>query len=295
MIKHTGYRAKGENMNLEKVIYEKNEKVITITLNRPEKLNALNDQLLDDFDTALQEAENDKEAAVLIIKGAGKAFCSGYDISGENTTQVDLDWRKKPYMSDLLQQQRRRQERIEKIAKFPKSTIAQVHGYCLEAGCSIAMACDVTIAAEDAKFGDPSVRMGLATESPFWYYMLGIKKAKELVLTGKMVDGKEAARIGLATMAVPADQVEAEVAKMAKSMCATPFDGLTNHREGFQAALDARGLAAGFRFAGEMRVFSVLQRPGSRDEEFNFFDVREKKGLKAALEEMNAPYKKLGY
>ena len=119
-------------------------------------------------------------------------------------------------------------------------------------------------------------------------------KEKELEDLVEQGGGRVGKQLGM-IVSFAADMTGKEVEKMAKSMCATPFDGLTNHREGFQAALDARGLSAGFRFASEMRVFSVLQRPGSREGEFHFFDVREKKGHKAALEEMNAPYKKLGY
>lgn len=282
-------------MSFKNVLYEKKGKMAVVSLNRPDKRNALNEPLLKDFDAALKKAEEDKGVSILIIKGKGKSFCAGYDVSGDETTDPAYDWRKKPSMFDLYARQRRRQDRIEKLAKFSKATIAQVHGYCLEAGCSILLACDFAVATEDARFGDPSVRMGMATDIPLWYYMLGIKRAKELLLTGKTIDAKEAERIGLVTKAVPADKIDEEVEKMVQILLASPADALRNNREGFQAALDARGLAAGFRFAGDMRVFSVLQRPGSRPNEFNFFEVRDQKGLKAAFEEMNAPFRKIGY
>jgi enoyl-CoA hydratase/carnithine racemase len=137
--------------------------------------------------------------------------------------------------------------------------------------------------------------MGLTTDMPLWYHLLGERKAKELLLTGKTIDGKEAERVGLITKAVPADLLMQEVDEMALTVSLTPFDGLTNNREGFQTGIDARGLAEGWRSSSDRRVFGLLQRPGSRSGEFDFLEVRDKKGLKAALKEMNAPYQKNGY
>jgi enoyl-CoA hydratase len=282
-------------MSFENIIYEKQGKVVRLTLNRPEKLNALNDALLREFDAALSQAEEDPDVTALIIKGNGRAFCSGYDVSGMDTAETDFDFRSAADVTDLFKKQRRRQESLIKLSRFPKSTIAQVHGYCLEMGCSLVMACDISFATEEAQFGDPSVRLGLTTDMPLWYHLLGVRKAKELLLTGKTIDGIEAERVGLITKAVPADLLMQEVDEMALTVSLTPFDGLTNNREGFQTGIDARGLAEGWRSSSDRRVFGLLQRPGFRPGEFNFLEVRDKKGLKAALEEMNAPYKKFGY
>jgi enoyl-CoA hydratase len=285
----------GGKMSSENIIYEKKEKVVRIFLNRPDKLNAINDALLQEFDTALNKAQEDPEVTAVIIKGNGRAFCSGYDVSGKGTAETDFDFRSQPNVTELFKTQRRRQESLVKLARFPKSTIAQVHGYCLEMGCSMVMACDISFATEEARFGDPSVRMGLTTDMPFWYHLLGVRKAKELLLTGKTIDGKEAERIGLITKAVSADRLEQEVDEMALTVSLTPFDGLTNNREGFQTGIDARGMAEGWRSSSDRRVFGILQSPGSRSGEFNFLEVRDKKGLKAALKEMNATYQKYGY
>jgi enoyl-CoA hydratase len=282
-------------MDFRYVNYEIKNKAAVITLNRPEKSNALNEPLLEEFDITLKMAEEAREADLLFLKANGRDFCAGYDVSGDENSDPAFDWRNKPSMFHLYQHQRRRQERIEKLAGFPKPTIAQIHGHCLEGGCSLIMACDFAVAAEDARFGDPSVRMGMTTDLPLWYYLLGIKRAKEMMLTGKTIDGIEAARIGLVSKAVPGERLKEEVENLAQTLLLLPRESLRNNREGFQAALEARGLAAGFRFAGDMRVFSVLQRPGSRPGEFNFFEVREQKGLKAAFEEMNAPFKKIGF
>jgi enoyl-CoA hydratase len=290
-----GFFLKEKNMNFENIIYKKEGKIAVISLNRPAKLNALNEPLLADFDEALREAKADKDVGVLIIQGEGRAFCAGYDASGDQDTDPAFDWRNKPMMYDLYTRERRRQDRIENLARFPKPTIAKVQGYCLEAGCAIILACDFAIATPDAQFGDPSVRMGMCTDLPLWHYVIGVKRAKELMMTGRTLGAEEAERIGLVTKTVPADTIDDEVRGLAHVLLASPADALRNNREAFQAVLEARGLSAGFRFAGDMRVFSVLQRPGSRPREFNFFEVRDQKGLKAAFEEMNAPFKKLGY
>ncbi|MBN1381030.1 MAG: enoyl-CoA hydratase/isomerase family protein [Deltaproteobacteria bacterium] len=277
------------------LIYESKDKVATISFNRSDKLNALNDELLNEFNAALIEAEQDDDVAALVLKGNGRAFCAGYDISGTGTADTDFDMRSETDVTELIKKQRRRQKSIFNLARFPKTKIAQVHGYCLEMGCSFVMACDISFADENAQFGDPSVRFGLTTDTPFWYHLVTHRKAKELLFTGRIIDGREAERIGIVTKAVPADQLEQKVREMALTASLTPFDGLTNNLEGFQTGIDARGLAEGWRSAADRRAFGILQRPASRSGEFNFLDVRDRKGLKVALAEMNAPYRMCGY
>ena len=286
---------KGENMSFENIIYEKKKEVARITLNRPEKRNAINDAMLTELDAALDRAEADTDITAVIIKGNGRAFCSGYDVGGEGTAETDFDFRSQSDVNALIRKQRRRQQTIIKLARFSKSTIAQVHGHCVEMGCSIVMACDISFADENALFCEPSVRMGLTTDMPLWYHMIGVRNAKEMLLTGKTIDGREAERIGIITKAVPADMLEQEVDEMGLTVSLTPFDGLTNNREGFQMGQDARGVAEGWRSSLDRRVFGIIQRPGSGAGEFNFLETRDLKGLQAALEEMNAPYKKYGF
>ncbi|MBA3030944.1 MAG: enoyl-CoA hydratase/isomerase family protein [Desulfobacterium sp.] len=282
-------------MSFENIIYEKRKEVVRISLNRPEKLNAMNDVMLEEFNAALDQAEADTDVTAIIIKGTGRAFCSGYDVSGEGTAETDFDFRTQSDVNTLFRKQRRRQESIFKLARYSKSTIAQVHGNCVEMGCSLVMACDISFADENAQFCEPSVRMGLTTDMPLWYHLIGVRNAKEMLLTGKTIDGREAERIGIITKAVPADMLEQEADEMALTVSLTPFDGLTNNREGFQMGADARGVAEGWRSSSDRRVFGILQRPGSRAGEFDFLETRDKKGLKAALEEMNAPYRRYGY
>ena len=286
-------------MKYRNVILKIEGAVATITLNRPEKLNAINDEMFRELLAALDEVRQDGDSLVVVIKGAGRAFSAGQDLSGVGTDEVmPPNPRSKAYLYNMFATEMQNQWRWQTIFEFPKITVAQVHGYCLGAGLDLAMACRAIIATEDAVLGDPSVRMGLASPNPLWTYRIGLKKSKELLLTGKYVDGKEAERIGLVMKAVPADKLEEEMSSVTegftKSAGIGGFDQLADFWSFSMAALDLGGLAAARRLAGNAYVLSAIQRPerSMTDRgEFNFYDVRDKKGLKAAIEERDAPFK----
>ena len=286
-------------MKYHNVILKIEGAVATITLNRPEKLNAINDEMFRELLAALDEVRQDGDSLVVVIKGAGRAFSAGQDLSGVGTDEVmPPNPRSKAYLYNMFATEMQNQWRWQTIFEFPKITVAQVHGYCLGAGLDLAMACRAIIATEDAVLGDPSVRMGLASPNPLWTYRIGLKKSKELLLTGKYIDGKEAERIGLVMKAVPADKLEEEMSSVTegftKSAGIGGFDQLADFWSFNMAALDLGGLAAARRLAGNAYVLSAIQRPerSMTDRgEFNFYDVRDEKGLKAAIEERDAPFK----
>ena len=286
-------------MKYSNVILKIEGAVATITLNRPEKLNAINDAMFRELLAALDDVRQDWDSLVVVIKGAGRAFSAGQDLSGVGTDEVmPPNPRSKAYLYNMLATEMQNQWRWQTIFEFPKITVAQVHGYCLGAGLDLAMACRAIIATDDAVLGDPSVRMGLASPNPLWTYRIGLKKSKELLLTGKYIDGKEAERIGLVMKAVPADKLDEEMSSItggfAKSAGIGGFDQLADFWSFNMAALDLGGLAAARRLAGNAHVLSAIQRPGRSITdcgEFNFYDVRDKKGLKAAIEERDAPFK----
>jgi enoyl-CoA hydratase len=273
-------------------------KVATITLNRPDKLNAINDEMLRDVMKALDKVKRDFESEVVVIKGAGKSFCAGQDLSGEGTAQVmPPNPREKAYLYDIFATSLHNQSVWQYIFEFPKITVAQVHGYCLGMGLDLAMACHATICTEDAVFGDPSVRMGIAPSNPLWTFRIGLKKTKELLLTGKYIDGREAERIGLVMKAVPADELEdkmaTEVEVFARSSGIGGWDQMTDFWCYSMAVLDLAGLAAGRRLAGNAHVLSAIQRPGRHLTDrggFDFYGIREERGLSAAIEERDAPF-----
>src|SRR5439155_17204504 len=182
-------------MNLETVEFGVVGPVARIVMNRPEKRNALNHQLLDDLDAAFTAAEGDDAVRVVVLAGAGSSFCAGYDLTGSYYTSVpeEGEWT----VANSLRTLRGIEARYERIWNFPKPTIAQVHGYAIAGGCYLQLLCDISVAAEDAQLGHPAVRMGGVSSMPLWQVALGYKKARYLLLTGRVVDGREAERIVL--------------------------------------------------------------------------------------------------
>lgn len=285
-------------MKYKNIMLKLDGKIATITLNRPDKLNAINDEMLRDFRKALDKVKRDFESEVVVIKGAGRAFCAGQDLSGVGTDQVmPPDPRKKSYLYDMFATSLQNQSIWQYVFEFPKMTVAQVHGYCLGIGLDLAMSCRAIICTQDAVFGDPSVRMGMASPNPLWTFRVGLKKVKELLLTGKYIDGREAERIGLVMKAVPAEQLEeamaVEVEAFAKSTGIGGWDQMTDFWCYSMAVMDLAGLSAARRMAANAHVLSAIQRPGRSLTDRGGFDlhkIREEKGLKAAIEERDAPF-----
>jgi len=286
-------------MKFKTILLKLEGKIATITLNRPEKLNAINDEMLRDLRKALDKVKRDFESQVVVIKGAGKSFCAGQDLSGVGSDQVmPPSPRKKAYLYDMFATSLQNQSIWQYIFEFPKITVAQVHGYCLGMGLDLAMSCRAVICTEDAVFGDPSIRMGIASPNPLWTFRIGLKKTKELLLTGKYIDGREAERIGLVMKAVPGDKFEeavaAEVEVFGHSAGIGGWDQMTDFWCYNMAVLDLAGLAAGRRMASNAHVLSAIQRPGRSLIDrggFDFYKLRDEKGLKAAIEERDAPFR----
>ena len=177
------------------ILYEKKDGIGYITLNRPEELNAVNDEMFAELDRLLPQIEMDLDVKVVIFRGAGKDFCAGQDLTGVKTYEVLSEPGEHMTIKKRMEAERRRNRRWEYIFNLAKPTIAQVHGHCLGTGCYLAMVCDITIAAEDAQFGDPLLRMGLLPHMPLWLYLVGIKRTREMLFTGCYIDGIEAEKI----------------------------------------------------------------------------------------------------
>jgi len=244
-------------VNLETVIYEVKDRVAKITMNRPEKRNALNHALLRDLDTAFAQAENDPEVRVAILAASGKAFSAGYDLAGSPYISVPEGYDHWT-TGNALKTLRGISERYLRIMNLTKPTIAQVHGYCLAGGCYLQMCCDVAVAAEDAAIGHPAGRGGGVTSMPLWVTFLGLRKAKEILMFSKVVSGKEAERIGLVNKAVPVDKLEAEVWQMAQELAEVPPDGMLIMKEALNTHAEILGRGALFAYHRQLNALGRL-------------------------------------
>ncbi|MBI4300880.1 MAG: enoyl-CoA hydratase/isomerase family protein [Chloroflexi bacterium] len=272
-----------ENVILDK--YGTDNRIGRITLNRPEKLNALSQALLTDLEAALKEAEADPDIRVIVVRGAGRTFCAGYDITPPSspppaappgTRPID-PIRRRMYQGANLQLM---------LWNLFKPTIAQVHGYAIAGGCEYAMMCDLVVAAEDAIFGHPGTRgLGTPRNACIWPMVLGMRKAKELMYTGNMIDGREAERIGMINKAVPADKLEEEVTALAERIAIQSADALAVHKHSVNHFYEVMGIYPAVHWAADFdAVYQYTEQAAAWQE-----SVREK-GLRGALAQRDGPY-----
>jgi enoyl-CoA hydratase/carnithine racemase len=248
---------------------------VRLTLNRPAKLNAISRELREALTAAIDDAANDPETRVIVIAGAGRAFCAGYDLSEE---QPDDAWGWREILADDV-------AATLAIWRCPKPVIAQVHGYALAGGLELAMACDLVVAAEDAQIGEPEIRFGSAPVTLLMPYVVGQKKTRELLFTGDLVDGIEAARLGLVNRAVPADRLVAEVDALADRLARVPPDVMAPTKLMLNRAMEAAGFLVAVESGLDLQSF-VNVSATSRE----FDAIVRRDGLKAALAWRDARY-----
>ena len=246
---------------------------VRIVLDRPAKLNALSGPLIAELLAALDAAVADPAVRVIVLEGAGRAFSSGYDLGEEVEGGVDgpVQWRAL-LAADVAATLR--------ILDCPKPVIAQVHGYALAGGLEIAMACDLIVAAEGTRLGEPEIRYGSAPVTLLMPYLIGQKKTRELLLTGDLIDAVEAERIGLVNRVVPAERLAAEVDALADRLARTPPEVMSLTKLMLNRAMDA----AGFRAAVEAGLdLGAIINAADTPEQREWDEIVRRDGLKAAL------------
>lgn len=209
-------------MDYETILLDKANHVATITLNRPEKLNALTARMGEELINVFGVVDRDDDVRVVIITGAGRAFCAGADIQAQFTAEGSGG--KEEALINRIPREFN-EPRALALAKVRKPVIASINGPAIGFGCTVTLGCDIRIASETAKFSVPFVRMGILPEWGSSFYLprlLGIAKASELVFTAKMVEAKEALEIGLVNHVVPADKLAQVTAEMASTIAAMP-------------------------------------------------------------------------
>ncbi len=278
--------------DFENIIYQVSDGRARITLNRPDKLNALCLELQAELSEALWEADNDRAVHCVILKGAGRAFSAGYDLTGaggnvpvSRIQDSDRAYRGGSSIDDDAWQLERAQRYRMALFDMHKPVIAQVHGYCLAGGTDIALLCDMIIAAEDATFGFPPARDLGALPNNMWLYNVGPQWAKRLTLTGDTVTGAEAQAIGLILKAVPADLLEQEVEGLAGRMAHIDPDLLSANKRIINTGLELMGARTLQRMASENDVRGHNTRAANE-----FRQSVKEKGLKATLTARDAKF-----
>lgn len=276
--------------DLTTIIYEVEDGRARITLNRPEKRNALSMELQAELNEALWEADNDTRVHAVVIRGAGSCFSSGYDLAkfgeaAKNQRGDGPSHRGATTIDDDIWQLERGQRLRMVLFDMHKPVIAQVHGYCLAGGTDIALLCDMVIAAEDATFGFPPARDLGSLPNNMWLYNVGPQWAKRLLLTGDTITGIEAAQIGLALKAVPADLLEAEVEGLLDRLAAIDADLLTANKRIINLGLELMGARTLQRLACENDARGH-QAASARE----FVRRATTEGLKAAFKERDSRF-----
>lgn len=247
-------------------------RVRRLTLNRPEKRNALSDDLRLALFEALRAADSSPDVAVIVIRGAGECFSAGYDLENwvrpveRHTSKVD-GWWPRHVIAGWFE-----------MWDLATPIVAQVHGWCLAGGSELAAACDVVYIADDARVGYPPVR-SMSTPDMVWQpWLLGMRRGMEALLTGDWISGKEAAALGFATRSFPADELENAVVNVAERVSKVPADILALNKRACHRAMEAAGIRTGMRACAELNAIGFHQR-SSRE----FMKSMRSKGVRDSL------------
>ncbi len=277
-------------MSYETILYGVEDAVATVTLNRPERLNTIVPPMPDEIEAAVEAAIADADVKVIVLRGAGRSFCAGFDFGGgfhHWDEAMNTGGRWDPGKDFVMATT----PSLGPIPKFmslwrsPKPVIAQIHGWCVGGGSDFALCADLVIASDDARIGTPYSRMWGAYLTGMWIYRLGLTRAKEYALTGKPLSGAEAAEVGLINRSVPFDRLEAEVAAQARQLAAIPASQLAAMKLVVNQAYENMGLAStqtlGPILDGLMRNTPEAER---------FIDVAEREGVGRVVAERDGPF-----
>lgn len=270
-------------MTAELVCYETADKVGIITLNRPDKLNAINKELKKELTDVFARADDDRATHVVVLRAAGRSFCVGYDIGGgapvgEESRHVAHKWHSQ--LTGGI--------KFEMIPWYMrKPVIASVQGHALGAGCELAMLCDMTIAADSSLFGEPEIHFSVSGPAMVMPWIIGIKKARELLYTGDLIDAKTALDLGMINRVIPAAELEAATMKFAKRVALISPEALALTKLAINRGADA----SGFRNAMEAGVDVLSQLYAAQTEVGGKFqEIKRQDGLGAALKWRRAQF-----
>ena len=277
-------------MSFETIRYETAGPVATITLDRPERLNTIVPPMPDEIEAAVTLATRDADVKVIVLRGAGRAFCAGYDF-GEGFTHwgdaLETDGRWDPGKDFVMATapQVSPTQKLMSVWRCPKPVIAQVHGWCVGGGSDFALCADLVIASEDAVIGTPYSRMWGAYLSGMWIYRLGLARAKFHALTGRPLTGRQAADCELINEAVPFGELESTVAGLAANLARIPSSQLAAQKLVVNQAYENMGLAATQTLGP---ILDGLMR--NTPDALEFIARAETDGVRAAVEDRDGPF-----
>lgn len=260
-------------MSSEVVLLERRGPTAWLTLNRPDKLNAMNVELVQALRRHLRELDGDDSVKVVVLTGAGRAFSAGYDIAEEVHDKVETaeQWRSVLEEDIGLAMQ---------LWSLTRPTIAAVRGWCLAGACELAMACDIVVATEDARFGEPEIRYGSGPVALIMPFILGQKKTNELLFTGDTMDAAEAHRTGLVNRVVKSEDLESAVEELVRKIAPAPLAVLKLTKVALMRAYEAMGIRSAV--AANLDISAILNSSDT-PEQREFDRIVASDGLRAAL------------
>jgi enoyl-CoA hydratase len=263
------------------ITYEVRDAKAYLTLNRPERLNAIDDVMPGEIRAAVEQANADDEVRVIVVSGAGRAFCAGYDLKEFAEGGVNERWAQTSPWDPVrdFREMRRNTDDFFTLWRSLKPTVAKVHGYAVAGGSDIALSCDLVVMADDAKIGYPPARVWGCPTTAMWVYRLGAERAKRMLLTGDTIDGATAAAWGLVVEAVPAAELDAAAERLADRIAGVPTNQLVMQKLMINQALDNMGLAGTQLLA---TLFDGIAR--HTPEGMWFKDLAEREGFHAAVD-----------
>jgi enoyl-CoA hydratase/carnithine racemase len=266
------------------VLYEVDGRVATLTLNRPQRLNAITTGLVEDLRVALEVAWGDRDVHAIRLRGAGRAFCAGYDIGwgaeameaaeGDRPWDPIADYKMMSGFVDAYMQ----------LWRSPKPVIAQVHGFCVGGGTDFALCSDLIVCAEDARIGYPPARVWGSPTTMMWTYRLGLERSKRLLLTGDALDGRRAAEWGLASEAVPEADLDAAALALAERVARLPQNQLHMMKLLVNQVIEQMGLSTN-QLVGTLLDGAARHTPEGTD-----FSKRALEDVRGAVRERDAPF-----
>lgn len=272
--------------NFQEILYEVNGPVLTITLNRPDVLNALSPDLERELHEALDQSKTDETVRSIVVTGAGRAFSAGYDISGDSSSRPRLPT--SAHLKRWWDSSMRNPDMMVNLMSHPKPIIAAVNGWCIGGGFWYSLACDITLASDQATFGQPEVRM-TSNSTVLFSLLCGWKNAHRYALTGDHFDAAEALRIGAVNEVVPHDQLLERARQLALRLAKVPAESVRLNKAITTYGLDAMGLRAALNMNGVLSALVEASNDGPDVE--HLAKAQSEGGFAAFLKARDEPFR----